>query len=64
MSKPQVASVKCPKCAAPGTYIRTRPFRDGSGVVFMCNNPQCKSHGLYFYAPANTHTDPQPGGKK
>lgn len=50
-------SVKCPKCAAPATYIRTRPFGDGSGIVFMCDNAKCKSYRLYFYAPPNDQAD-------
>lgn len=46
----------CSRCGRPGVFIRERPFADGSGKVFLCNNPDCEICGLYFYP---SHTQPE-----
>lgn len=52
--------VPCPKCGKPGTFIRERPFADGSGRVFMCSTPKCPSDGLYFYPQNSSSTEKIP----
>jgi hypothetical protein len=40
---------QCSKCGKSLVFIRDRNFPDGSGRVWMCENPNCESFQLYVY---------------
>ena len=47
--KPVGSDPQCSKCGYALVFIRDRNFRDGSGLVWMCANPQCELWQLYVY---------------
>lgn len=47
---PVITPANCPKCAKPGTYVRTRWFDTEECDVFECSNPACRIHGLIWHA--------------
>lgn len=49
LSVPTVARVNCPECNHKAVYIRTREFETEFSRVYMCQNPLCKTHRLYFH---------------
>ena len=55
----------CPKCGRHGEYIRDRGFADGSGHVWVCNNPKCLDYHLYYYgkSPNDPSSATRPAGR-
>ncbi len=47
--KDHCESVTCNSCGRELIFIRNRDFSDGSGRVFMCENPKCDSWQYYVY---------------
>lgn len=41
--------MNCPQCGRTALFVRARPFDDGSGMVYTCENESCSANHLYFY---------------